>query len=55
MYIFVTVTEKENYYNNGPSGQVKARLEKASGERCLVVPYQEFDMGVVRNCNLGLL
>jgi GMP synthase-like glutamine amidotransferase len=40
--------EKESYYTNGPDGRVKARLEEASGERCLVVPYQEFDMSVVR-------
>lgn len=47
MYIYVTVQEKEGYYRDGPSGRVKARLEQASGERCLVVPYQEFDMDVV--------
>ncbi len=50
MYILVTFQDVRDYYghNNGPSrGQVKARLEKASGERCLMVPYQEFDMSVV--------
>jgi GMP synthase-like glutamine amidotransferase len=49
MYIFVTVTEKEAYYRDGPSGRIKARLERASGERCLIVPYQEFNMGAVRD------
>lgn len=49
MYIFVEVNEKENYYANGPGcGRIKARIEKASGERCLIVPYQEFDLGVMR-------
>lgn len=49
MYLFVLVQEKEYYYRDGPIHQarVKARLEEASGERCLIVPYQEFDMGVV--------
>ena len=48
MYIYVRVQEPEDYYSNGPEGRVKARLEQASGERCLIVPYREFDMGVVR-------
>ncbi len=47
MYIFVTVQEKEQYYNEWPSGRVKARLERASGERCLIVPYQEFNMDII--------
>ena len=51
MYIFVVVQEKETYYQNGPAGRVKARLEQASGERCLVVPYQEFDMAAVDDLN----
>jgi GMP synthase-like glutamine amidotransferase len=49
MYIFVAVQEKEHYYANGPSGRTKARLELASEERCLVVPYQEFDMALVQD------
>jgi len=49
MYIFVTVQEKEIYYADGPSGRTKARLEMASGERCLIVPYREFDLAVVRD------
>ena len=48
MYIYVRFTEKEQYYKAGPDGLVKARLEQASGERCLVVPYQEMSMRVVR-------
>lgn len=47
MYLFITVTESEQYYASGPSGNVKARLEEASGERCLIVPYQEISMAVV--------
>ncbi|HNS32345.1 MAG TPA: hypothetical protein PKN36_05160 [bacterium] len=48
MYIFVSFQDKKDYYNEGPSRlQVKARLELASGERCLLVPYQEFDMSVL--------
>ena len=50
MYIYVRVLETESYYQTGPdptAARVKARLEQASGERCLIVPYQEFDMKVV--------
>jgi GMP synthase-like glutamine amidotransferase len=49
MYIFVTVQEKSPYYAQGPAGRNKARLEQASGERCLIVPYREFDLKLVRN------
>jgi len=49
MYIFVTVQEKERYYADGPAGCNKARLELASRQRCLVVPYQEFDMALVQD------
>jgi GMP synthase (glutamine-hydrolysing) len=49
MYIYVVVQEKENYYRDGAGGgRIKARIEMASGERCLIVPYQEFNMEVVR-------
>lgn len=52
MYIFVVVQEKESYYNDGPhGGPVKARLELASGERCLIVPYREFNLRAVRELN----
>lgn len=47
MYVYVVVQEKESYYAQGPNGRIKARIEQASGERCLIVPYQEFDMSVV--------
>jgi GMP synthase-like glutamine amidotransferase len=47
MYLYVVIQEQESYYADGPSGRVKARLEQASGERCLIVPYQEFGMAVV--------
>ncbi len=48
MYLYVTVMDRSRYYTEGPQGKVKARLEKASGERCLVVPYQEFGPDTVR-------
>ena len=49
MYIFVTVQNREDYYSDGPSnGRIKVRLELASGERCLAVPYQEVSMKTVR-------
>ncbi len=49
MYLYVAVQETESYYQDGPhGGQVKARLEEASGERCLIVPYREFGLRVVR-------
>jgi len=47
MYLFMTVTESEQYYASGPGGNIKARLEEASGEPCLIVPYQEISMAVV--------
>ncbi|MCK9266569.1 hypothetical protein M0P98_06790 [bacterium] len=48
MYLFVNFQEEDDYYNNGPSrGKIKARLEQASGERCLVIPYQQLNMSLV--------
>jgi GMP synthase-like glutamine amidotransferase len=47
MYIYVAVVEREKYYREGFNVVTQVRLEEASGERCLVVPYQEFDMRVV--------
>ena len=50
MYVFVRVQDKDSYYADGPdahAARVKARLEQASGERCLIVPYQEFNLAVV--------
>jgi GMP synthase-like glutamine amidotransferase len=47
MYLYVRVQSPESYYSTGPDGLVKARLEQASGERCLIVPYREFDRSVV--------
>jgi GMP synthase-like glutamine amidotransferase len=47
MYLYVVVQEKESYYKDGPNGRVKVRLEQASHQRCLVVPYQEFNPAVV--------
>jgi hypothetical protein len=51
MYIYVRVMGSEAYDANGPdagSSRIKARLEQASGEPCLIVPYQRFDMALVR-------
>jgi len=49
MYIYVTIQEKKQYYAEGPAGRNKARLELLSGERCLIVPYQEFDLALVQD------
>jgi len=49
MYIFVTVQDKQQYYADGPSGRTKPRLELASGEQCLIVPYRELDMALVHD------
>jgi GMP synthase-like glutamine amidotransferase len=50
MYLYVSVMPRETYYDEGPqgAGRVKVRLEAATGERCLIVPYQEFSMKTVR-------
>jgi len=48
MYLYVSFQTKDDYYRNGPQGRTKARLEAASGERCLIVPYEEIDLRVVR-------
>jgi GMP synthase-like glutamine amidotransferase len=50
MYLFVSVMPRETYYADGPQAhsRTKARLEQSSGERCLIVPYQEFGMDTVR-------
>lgn len=48
MYIFVSIEEKRDYYKDGSKRElIRVRLEQASGERCLLVPYEEFDMSVV--------
>lgn len=49
MYIYVIVQERREYYAHGISasaGLTKVRLEQASGEPCLVVPYQEFSLNL---------
>jgi len=48
MYLYVRVQDPESYYRDGPDGRIKARLEQASGERCLIVPYREFDLKLVQ-------
>ncbi len=47
MYLYVVVQDREAYYRDGPNSIAKVRLEAASGERCLIVPYQEFNLAVV--------
>jgi GMP synthase-like glutamine amidotransferase len=47
MYIYVVVVEKEKYYREGFNVVTQVRLEEAAGERCLVVPYQEFNLRLV--------
>jgi len=49
MYVFVAVVEKDQWYAGGAYSDIKTRLEAASGERCLVAPYQEFDLKVVED------
>jgi len=52
MYIYVLVQDKDSYYRDGAGGgKIKTRLEQASGERCLVVPYEEFNMETVKELN----
>lgn len=48
MYIFIAVQEEKDYYDNGPAFKGKVCMEKASGERCLVVPYQEVNHNLIR-------
>ena len=47
MYLYVAGPGTRELLRRRAGGRVKARLEQASGERCLIVPYQEFDMAVV--------
>ncbi len=49
LYLYVVVQEQQEYYSTGGDARVKTRLEQASGTRCLVVPFQELDMAVVRS------
>ena len=50
MYIYVAVVDEMGYDENGPgSGHIKARLELASGEPCLIVPYRRFNMKLWKN------
>jgi Glutamine amidotransferase class-I len=50
LYLYVVVQDRNDYYANGGGGAlVKARLEQASGLRCMVVPYQEFTLAVVND------
>jgi len=51
MYLYVRILEKDDYYAGSDGAWfagVKLKLEKASGERCLVVPSGEFNMDVLR-------
>lgn len=51
MYIYVRVMDSGTYDESGPDAgtcRVKSRLEQASGEPCLVVPYERFDLALVR-------
>jgi hypothetical protein len=49
MYIHVRVQPAASYYSDGPDSKVKVRLEDASGEPCLVVPYERFNLELVRS------
>jgi GMP synthase-like glutamine amidotransferase len=49
MYLYVVVQDPGAYYREPKGAAVKARLERASRERCLIVPYHEFNPRVVRD------
>jgi len=50
MYIFIHVLTEDEYYTDTPNAsfaKTKLRLEKASGERCLIAPFEEVNMRVI--------
>jgi len=52
MYLYVRIIEKEDYYkgeNAEFNYRVKLKLEEASGERCLIVPFEEFNMDALKD------
>ena len=54
MYIYVIITEKEDYCKTGPDAfhnKIKARLEQISGDPCLIVPFEEFCPALVAELN----
>ncbi|MGQ9554859.1 MAG: glutamine amidotransferase-related protein [Anaerolineae bacterium] len=51
MYIYVRVMDEDAYRRDGPdalTSRIKARLEQASGEPCLVVFYQDLSMALIQ-------
>ena len=49
MYIYVQVQERAAYIAEGPrGGLVKARIEEAAREPCLIVPCEQFNMRLLR-------
>jgi len=51
MYIYVRVMDEDIYRRDGPdplTSRIKARLEQASGEPCLVVFYRDLSMALVQ-------
>ena len=54
MYIYMQVLEKKEYYTDTPKAnfsKVKLRLEKVTGERCLIAPFEEVNMQVIKELN----
>jgi GMP synthase-like glutamine amidotransferase len=51
MYLYVAVMPSRVYYAEGPQRHslYAVRIEQAAGERCLIVPYQEFTPALVRD------
>ena len=51
MYIYAQIVEKRDYYTDTPPadfGKVKLRLERATGDRCLIMPFEETNMKAVK-------
>jgi len=53
MYIYVVVTEKDTYYagHHGHFLHDAVKFEQITGERCLMVPFHEFNMQTVNEYN----
>jgi GMP synthase (glutamine-hydrolysing) len=48
VYVYITLMEsREDYGECGPASRIKARIEAASGEPCLIVHYRDVDMALM--------
>ncbi len=49
MYVYITLMEsREDYRESGPASRIKARIESASGEPCLIVHFRDVDMKLIQ-------